>query len=546
MAPRLSKPELNSVHGNSVTSHGFKLTLDGTIPPLIANKYTADVDSCTFAAACTEFAQYRNSLHVDDGTAYVNATTHQSFEYNNLSQEEIEALQSARDEELSRFDHYKVFKRVRVSDLVSHSDIKCLPTRWVDTKKLKKGARVFKSRLVIKGHLDTRLELITQTGACPQESIRLNYLAAMTSPNFNPANIRVIDVRCAFLQAPLLSKTPVAVIPPVGHPDRGVYVWKLINAMYGLPDAPYAFEVYLSDILVKLGYVRVIDGIWVKMDKTSNKPRVLFTLTQFADDLQLIPIHGDGDQGEAELRAHLDLQPAEPLARYVGCDHEVTKDYIRITQEAYASTLAAPAGNPPTQPLPSSVLEEEDNSEPLQTMGEITKYRSDLGAYAYLATTSRPDLSYSSTYFSKFNQVPTKRARRLLDSAMRYAKATAKTSIVLKKTTKKELHLVCHCDASFASTTEIYPQSGYVVMLGDAPLMWKSCKQKRVCRSTLRAELASLDLLCDQLAYYRPFLDLFWDNVHIEIGTDANDLVALLKAVHPWPVQRALTHKILW
>ena len=162
---------------------------------------------------------------------------------------------------------------------------------------------------------------------------------------------------------------------------------------------------------------------------------------------------------------------------------------------------------------------------------------------AFVATVSRPHLAYACTWLSKFNQVPTKRARRLLDGALRYAHATAKTSITLKRP-GKDFYLSAHVDASFASATEIYPQSGFIVMAEGVPVMWKSCKQKRVCRSTLRAETAAMDMVVDELSYNQPFFDLFWPNLKIEIATDANDLVALLKQIHPRPVERSLTHVI--
>ena len=60
----------------------------------------------------------------------------------------------------------------------------------------------------------------------------------------------------------------------------------------------------------------------------------------------------------------------------------------------------------------------------------------------------------------------------------------------------------------------------------------------------MRAETAAMDMLVDILGYYKTFFDLFWPKLRIEIGTDANDLVQLLKAIHPRPVERSMTAKI--
>jgi hypothetical protein len=253
-------------------------------------------------------------------------------------------------------------------------------------------------------------------------------------------------------------------------------------------------------------------------------------------------IFGDIKKGEAELRRHLDMGPAEPLTRYVGCQYEVHQDRVIITQKQYVESLPAPPGKVPKQPLPANVLEEADLSDPLDRES-ATRYRSNLGALAFVANVTRPDLAYACTWLSKFNQEPTLRARRLLDGVLRYAKGTANTSIVLRRP-GPHFRLVAHVDASFASATEIYPQSGFVVMTEGVPVMWKSCKQKRVCRSTLRAETAAMDMLVDVLGYYKPFFDLFWPHLQVEIATDTNDLVQLLKSLHPHPTEKQLVHKI--
>ena len=222
----------------------------------------------------------------------------------------------------------------------------------------------------------------------------------------------------------------------------------------------------------------------------------------------------------------------------------IGSDFIQATQKSYSESLDAPDGSTPNQPLPSNVLEQDDTSNPITTKHETTKYRSDLGAYAYLASTTRPDLSYSATFSSRYNQQPTQRARRLLDAALRYAKETANVSLMIKKPHAKELRLTCHCDASFGSANSPYPQSGFVIMHEGAPLVWKSHKQKRVARSTTRAELLALEEAIDYMVYIKPFLKLFWSTVHLEAGTDSADLVALLQAVHPHPTERALIHRI--
>ena len=258
----------------------------------------------------------------------------------------------------------------------------------------------------------------------------------------------------------------------------------------------------------------------------------------------MIAIKGNIDKAEQELKQFLDCQPAEPLKRVVGVDYEVGRDFIKATQKNYALSLQPQDGPIPKQPLPSNILEVEDQSPVLTDPKEITKYRSDLGAYAYLATTSRPDLIYSSTFFSRFSQQPTEFSVRILHAAMRYAQATADVSLMIKKSNNDVLRLNCHVDASFGSSTNIYPQTGFIVMNKNVPICWRSHKQKRVARSTTRAELLALEEAVDYLIYIKPFLELFWTTVHLEVCTDSADVVHLLNSVHAKPSEKSLIHKI--
>ncbi len=157
--------------------------------------------------------------------------------------------------------------------------------------------------------------------------------------------------------------------------------WRLLKSVYGLPDAGANFKKLIQSVFVKLGYTMTIEGLWVKVDPLTQK--VLYTISQYVDDLQVIAIHGDINRAEAELKQHLDCQPAAPLKRVVGVDYEVGKEFIRATQKNYAQSLQPQQGSVPKQPLPSNILEKDDTSPVLSNPKEITKYRSDLGAYAY-------------------------------------------------------------------------------------------------------------------------------------------------------------------
>jgi hypothetical protein len=538
-APKHSEPEKVSFDVKKIVEFDVNLTDKHTIPKDICAKYARDPDRCVLASAWDKLS-FCNIL---TDSVHTTATTHQQIDYRSLTEAEIEEMQKARTVELDKFKDYKVYTCVDQHSLPPH--VKPLPCRFVDTRKLKDGKRVFKSRLVARGDLDDRVELETTTGACPQDHIRLNLLMALCGPNWSPNNVRIIDVRNAYLQASIdKGHEEVYLLPPVGHPDREAgKVWLLHKYVYGLKDAGNGFARFLETQFKKLKYVSIIDGIWTKCDELTGK--VLYSISAFVDDMCCAAIHGDIDRCEAELRSVLDCQPSEPLKRCVGVDYELGPDYIRCNQVAYAKSLDAPLGPVPAQPLPSNVLEHEDNSRVFTDKLDIKLYRSDLGAYSYLANTTRPDLMYSAAYLSKYMMAPTEQARRLLTNAMRYAQATGDVSLVLHRPADTSvLRLTTHVDASLGSDLHPNPTLAYIVMHEGTPIAAKSAKSKRVARSSTKSEILALCQAVDYLSYLRPFLQLFFDKVLLDIGCDSQDTIALIAAAYPRPAEKALIHQI--
>ena len=412
--------------------------------------------------------------------------------------------------------------------------------RWVDTEKRTPSGLTYKSRLVLRGDRDIRTDLTTATGACPHDSIRWALQAAMSHPNYDPKNIRVIDAENAYLQADLDQTDPVFIRPPIGHPDRGQFLWQALKAIYGLKDAGNAWHRFATSKIKQLGYVICLDGVYIKYEK--GVPSVL--LVMYVDDFILIGYNGSIDNEEALFRRELKLKPSEPLTRHVGVDYIVEKEKIVATQSNYAKQLPKCSILSPQQPLPNHVVDSEDVSDILSNPIAQKNYRSNLGALSYLAHTTRPDINFATTFLSKYNVKPTARSRELLDNALAYARATSASAITLKRITSNNIRVQTYCDASLGSHNNVYANSGIIVLVNNTPIHWVCHKQPRVARSSTRAELIALQEAVDYLLYIKPFLQIFWKNVQLEIYTDSNDTLSLIKSVNPKPTERSLTQQI--
>ena len=64
-----------------------------------------------------------------------------------------------------------------------------------------------------------------------------------------------------------------------------------------------------------------------------------------------------------------------------------------------------------------------------------------------------------------------------------------------------------YCDANWISDAdEMYATSGYVFLLGGDTASWKSCKQTILTRSTMEAELTTLDTTTIEAEWLRELL----------------------------------------
>jgi hypothetical protein len=122
----------------------------------------------------------------------------------------------------------------------------------------------------------------------------------------------------------------------------------------------------------------------------------------------------------------------------------------------------------------------------------------------YLASATRPDISYAVSKLSRFVSNPGEDHWQALERVLRYLKGTMSYGIHY---TGYPRVLEGYCDANWISDAdEIYATSRYVFSLGGGTVSWKSCKQTILMRSTMEAELTALDTATVEAEWLRELL----------------------------------------
>lgn len=486
------------------------------------------------------------------------ATTHQQVVYRQLSEQERDSCNAARQQELDKFLKYEVYHAVPISSIGSANIV---PTIWVDSLKLvtqhqspavtcpedqqsrqqqhQESQRVYKSRLVARGDLDKRKHLETTTTACSPDGVRLMLLASMSQPGWTPDRIMMVDFNNAYLQSPLNSSEPVYVRPPSGHPDRiRNHVWKLSKAMYGLPDAGNAFEKFKRKILAQLHWEETaLTCIWIKRSSTGT---ILGMFADFVDDSFMSGWGSHPRELIAELQQFIDCKEPSSHLRFVGIEYSAFTDRISLSQTDYIRSISIPHGKPPKLPLPVNVLDEVADDQYLINSTDQQRYRQVLGSISWVAMFTRADLSYACSYLSRFMQSPTQRSWRLLCGLVRFAQATASVALTLYKPSGPISILSMYCDASIGTNYQPAAQTGWVLTFDRTIVAWKSHKQQRVASSSTRAELFAVKQAVDYVESILPFTTTVWPNARIQILTDANNICSLVATKRTNTEEKAL------
>nr|GEZ37368.1 ribonuclease H-like domain, reverse transcriptase, RNA-dependent DNA polymerase [Tanacetum cinerariifolium] len=302
----------------------------------------------------------------------------------------------------------------------THSQAPHTPsTRSSQVFKTKKDANrninKHKARLVAKGYIQEHGIYFEEVFApvARMETIRLLLAIAAN----NKWEVHHLDVKSAFLHGDL--KEYVYVTQPEGYikrQDNGK-VYRLIKALYGLRQAPRAWNIKIDNTLKSLDFKKYAleQAIHTKTSKDST-----LLIGVYVDDLIITGTpKKEIDKFKAQMEEKFEMSDLGLLAYYLGIEVTQTDGDISIKQSAYANKILKEARmldcNETLLPMDlgtrlTKVIE--------GAMVNSTEYQSLIGCLRYLLHI-RPGLSYSVGLLSRF------------------INSSSNTSIMVKETAKQ-------------------------------------------------------------------------------------------------------------
>lgn len=382
-------------------------------------------------------------------------------------------------------------------------------SRWVfKIKKSPDGSEVkLKSRLVARGfsqqygvnYFDTYAPVVKNS------CVRLLLSVAVECEMF----VEQIDIKNAYVNSDL--EEVVYMQPPEGLTvDRGS-VLKLNKSLYGLKQSGHQWNKCLNKVLVdKMKFKRLKSESCIY--KRGAK-REMIILAIYVDDIMIFAF----DQSKIseiknQIKSEFEIDDIGECRKVIGMHVNCTPGQIELHQKPMIECVLKEAGlemcKVRATPLESGLkLERCERKEPGAECGVVdgTHYRSLLGKLNYLASTTRPDLTFAISYLSQFNQCPHVDHLGAVKSVLRYLAGTADRGIRYVKAGEP---LVAYTDADWGQCViDRRSYSGYVTRHSGGPVSWAAKKQESVADSSTVAEYMAMTYATKEIMFLRNILE---------------------------------------
>lgn len=387
---------------------------------------------------------------------------------------------------------------------------KPITTKWVYKLKRKIDGSIerFKARLVARG-FSQRAGLDYKETFSPVVRLDSVRLILAIAAHENLALIH-FDVRTAFLHGTL--EEDIYMLQPQGYEVKEDLVCKLVKSLYGLKQASRAWNTCFIEFLKKFNLVPLQKDSCILVRKASTDKITLLIAIYVDDGLACSSSKSLLKEVIAHLKSRFEISVMDPKC-FVGLEikRNRAERTLTISQNYYISRIikrfnmsnAKPASTPADINLKLTKLGGADGEE---SKDVAVPYREAIGSLLYAVLGTRPDISYIVNYLARFCEQPKEIHWNAVKRVFKYLLQTQQYGLTYGPS-KGKSNLICYVDADFAGDVESRKStSGYMVLYGSTPIIWKSTKQSIVATSTTEAEFVAASTASREVLWARQLL----------------------------------------
>ena len=427
-----------------------------------------------------------------------------------LQSEQCEEWQQAINSELLSIIQNEVWREVKPP-----ANVKPLTTKWVFKIKTGPQGQIerFKGRLCVRG-FEQELGIDFEEVFSPV--MRHNSLRTLLSlAAVNDLEVKQMDVKTAFLHGEL--EEDVYIYAPKGAGYEPGTILKLNKSLYGLKQAPRVFNTVLNEHIVKsMGFKQCQTDPCVYTKMTTSGP---VYLAVYVDDLIIVGKEiSEIDKVKADLRKEFDMDDRGDAEYILGMqiERDRTARTLKLTQTQYAKDVVKKFNmdkstcgiKVPIRPdMKMSAADCPTTPEEKAYMKKIP-YRSAVGSLMYLATCTRPDISYAVSMCASYMHNPGRVHWKAVKDIMAYVNLTKGRGLIfgeIQEELKDTVYVFADADHA-GNMDNRRSRTGYVTMFNGGAVSWKTRLQDRVGISSTEAEYYAASEAFGEAKWFRMLL----------------------------------------
>lgn len=341
-----------------------------------------------------------------------------------------------------------------------------MKTKWVFSTKKDTDRNVirYKARLVAGGFSQIFGQDYSEvfSAVVRFESVRL-LCALAVQRNYK---VHVMDFTTAFLNGILKEEIYCSQPPGLVNPEVPKKVLKLNKSLYGLHQAPRAWNFALHSHLKQSGFKSLASDSCLYIKEGAHS----VMLCLYVNDIALACEDEDIlTQTKLDIGDKFKVKDLGRINEYLG----VTITHNASFNEDVLEKSGMNHCKPVLTPMNHGTILVKAKEEEKECM--VSEYRSILGGLLFLSNRTRPDLSFSVGVVSIFCSKPTETHWVAVKRILRYLSGTRNHGIMFKKEDIQEV--ISFSDSDFGGSVEDRRStSGYVFKLASGPISWMSKK----------------------------------------------------------------------
>ncbi|PLW08754.1 hypothetical protein PCANC_21880 [Puccinia coronata f. sp. avenae] len=364
-----------------------------------------------------------------------------------------------------------------------------LNTVWIFRKKYDQNGVLskFKARLCAAGNFQVEGENYAETYAPTGRPTALRSLLAMG--HSNGLQIHQMDVKNAFLNGKL--EDTIYLRAPAGLTIPHGKCLHLLKSIYGLKQAPRVWYHELSSFFTSANFSPSDADPCLFVSNDANWKCWVHV---YVDDMVIVS--RDVNHFKELISSRYLMDDLGPMKHLLGMKIEPSGSGLKLSQDVYTKKILDKFGMSECKSVLTPMVPNTRLSK--ATPEEISKfrvlginYRQAIGLLNYLAVSTRPDISFVMSQLSQHLENPGIQHWAACVHLLRYLSGSVSRGITLGGSIEP---LKVYADADYANEKEdAFSYVGYLAMLGDSLISWKSKKHKEsVSSSTTEAEYTAM------------------------------------------------------